>query len=58
MQIELLKAHVHAGIAHPPGAVIALDDDLARWLVDSGVARAATAQPTPKPTSRFEEKSQ
>lgn len=60
MQIELLKPHVHAGIAYPAGSVIALDEDLAKWLLDTGIARAfatpATVQPTPKPISRNEEK--
>ncbi len=53
-RIELLKTHTHAGIAYPPGAVIALDGDLARWLVKTGVARQLVP-PTPKPLSRNEE---
>jgi hypothetical protein len=53
--VELLKPHTHTGIAYPPGAVIALDDDLAKWLVDAGIAR--TVQPIPKPIPRNEEKS-
>jgi hypothetical protein len=61
MQLELLKPHTHTGIAYPPGAVLALDDDLAQWLVDAGIARAvsqpATVPPTLKPVSRNEEKS-
>lgn len=56
MQIELLKPHVHACSPYPPGAVIALDEDLAKWLVDTGIARALTAQQTPKPIPRNEEK--
>lgn len=59
--VELLKPHTHTGIAYPPGAVIALDDDLAQWLMDAGIARAAsqpaTAPSAPKPVSRNEEKS-
>lgn len=59
--VELLKPHTHTGIGYPPGAVIALDDDLAQWLMDAGIARAASlpaiAQPVPKPVSRNEEKS-
>ena len=55
MQVELLKPHTHTGIAYPPGAVIALDDDLAKWLMDAGIARAV--QPIPKPIPRNEEKS-
>lgn len=61
MQIELLKPHTHAGIAYPPLAVIALDADLAQWLIDTGVARAiatpAIVEPNLKPLSRNEEKS-
>lgn len=55
MKIELLKPHTHAGTSYPPGAVIALDDDLARWLVDTGVARFPV---TPKSLHKHEEKSQ
>lgn len=60
MQIELLKPHTHAGRIHPPGAVIALDDDLARWLVDTGVARVPLSlqSPKPKPLPHSEEQSQ
>jgi len=53
--VELLKPHTHTGIAYPPGAVIALDDDLAQWLVDAGIARPV--QPIPKTIPRNEEKS-
>lgn len=58
--IELLKPHTHAGIAYPPRAVIALDADLAQWLVDTGIARVSattTSEPGPKPFTRNEEKS-
>lgn len=58
MQIELLKPHVHAGVACAPGAVLSLDTDLAQWLVASGVARshpatdnAVSAQKSQSPTS-------
>lgn len=57
MQVELLKPHTHACTAYPLGAVIALDEDLAKWLVDAGIARAVTAQQTLKPINRNEEKS-
>lgn len=61
MQIELLKPHTHAGISYPPLAVIALDADLAQWLIDTGVARKlitpVPVEPNPKPFSRNEEKS-
>ena len=55
MKIELLKPHTHAGKAYPPGAVIALDDDLARWLLDTGVTRIPITQ---KSLPKHEEKSQ
>lgn len=64
-KIELLKLHTHAGVACQPGAVITLDDDLACWLVDMGVARVVASptasQPAPHPhrisNSPIEEKS-
>ncbi|MDP2431460.1 MAG: hypothetical protein Q8O33_05465 [Pseudomonadota bacterium] len=60
MHVELLKLHTHAGVAQQPGAVIALDDDLARWLVDTGVARVSIVPQNtkPKPHSHTEEQSQ
>lgn len=61
MQIVLLKPHAHAGIVHAPGAQLILDDDLAQWLVDSGIASAVPASTQDntliqKPLSRSEEK--
>jgi hypothetical protein len=52
-QIELLKPHTHAGVDHAPGAVIELDNDLARWLIDLGTARPAPDAPAqlPLPTA-------
>ena len=47
MQLELLKPHTHAGVDHAPGAVIELDDDLARWLIDLAAARPLHTTPTP-----------
>jgi len=55
-QVELLKPHTHAGVDHAPGAVIELDDDLARWLSDLGIARPVL-DAAAKPHSKFEEKS-
>lgn len=45
MQLELLQPHTHAGVDLAPGAVIELDDDLARWLIDLATARPARATP-------------
>ena len=45
MQLELLQPHTHAGVAHAPGAVIELDDDLARWLIDLAAAHPLRATP-------------
>ena len=56
MQVELLKPHVHAGVLYPAGAVIALDEDLAKWLLDTGIARNAVPPTIPKPIRRTEEK--
>lgn len=44
--VELIKPHTHVGKSLAPGARIALDDELARWLVEAGVARAVPAAPT------------
>jgi hypothetical protein len=65
MQVELLKSHTHAGVARQPGAVIALDDDRAQWLLDTGVARVVSSPaatklaplPHRKSNSPIEEKS-
>lgn len=70
MQVELLKPHMHAGIAYPPLTVVAMEADLAQWLIDTGVARVvvindlatpstkpAPVEHNPKPFSRNEEKS-
>ncbi|MDO8892327.1 MAG: hypothetical protein Q7V00_10815 [Sulfurimicrobium sp.] len=57
MQVELLKPHTHASTVYPPGGVIALDEDLAKWLVDTGIARPTSDHQTPKPINRNEEKS-
>ena len=56
--IELLKPHVHAGTTYPPGAVLTLEDDLAHWLIDTGVARAALVRQRPKPLPQLEEPSE
>jgi hypothetical protein len=45
MQLELLQPHTHAGVDLAPGAVIELDDDLARWLIDLAAARPVRAIP-------------
>ncbi|TCS70766.1 hypothetical protein EDC61_11493 [Sulfuritortus calidifontis] len=42
MNIELTQPHTHAGEIYPPGATLDLPDDAARWLIDKGVARAAS----------------
>jgi hypothetical protein len=57
-QVELLKPHTHVGAKLAPGAVIELDDDLARWLTDIGTARPAVSAPAAKTATKSEEKSQ
>ena len=47
MHVELLKPHTHAGVGLAPGAILELDDDLARWLIALETARPARATPTP-----------
>lgn len=46
MRVELLKAHTHAGITYAPLSVIVLDADVAKWLIDAGVARAIVMNAT------------
>lgn len=54
-RVQLQQAHNHAGKECLPGEVIEVDDDLAEWLVYSGVAAsiqdaadlAADFQPEP-----------
>ena len=49
--LKLLQAHDHAGKEYLPGDVIEVDDDLAEWLIHSGVAApiqdATDSQPEP-----------
>ena len=53
--LKLLQAHDHAGKEYLPGDVIEVDDDLAEWLTQGGVAtsiqddagHAANSQPEP-----------
>ena len=54
-RVQLLQAHNHAGKECLPGEVIEVDDDLAEWLTQGGVATsiqdetgpAADFQPEP-----------
>ena len=41
MRIEVLQPHTHAGVPYAPGAILNIDHDLARWLIERGVARPA-----------------
>ncbi len=43
--IELLKPHRHAGRDYPPGAVLRLQPDQAKWLCALGRARPADIKP-------------
>jgi hypothetical protein len=54
MQLELLKPHTHAGVDHAPGAILELDDDLARWLIDLAAARPVRALPVQDPLPTLE----
>ena len=49
MNIELLKAHRHAGRDCQSGDVLSLDDDLANWLISIGVAKRTSTKPESKP---------
>lgn len=53
--IELLKPHTHAGTLLERGDVIDLPADLARWLIDAGIAQPHKVVPTSKPLSKTEE---
>lgn len=48
-EVELVKPHTHAGRLLAPGARITVQDALARWLIEAGVARtlARTLPRTP-----------
>ncbi len=50
-RITLIQPHTHGGVYHPPGEAIEVDDFSAQWLINNGVARAATVD-APKPESR------
>ncbi|MDP2432013.1 MAG: hypothetical protein Q8O33_08280 [Pseudomonadota bacterium] len=47
--VELLKHHTHAGREYQPRDRIELDTSLARWLVDSGVARPVLVSDPDRP---------
>ena len=47
--VELLKPHTHAGHEHLPRERIELDTALARWLVDTGVARPVLVSDPDRP---------
>ena len=48
LKVELLKDHEHAGQPHKAGALLDLDTDTARWLIEQGVARSAATEPKPR----------
>lgn len=51
--VELLKPHTHAGRQYRPRERIELDTALARWLVETGVARPyLVSDPDPPPQAR------
>lgn len=51
--VELLKPHTHAGRQYQPRERIELDTALARWLVETGVARPyIVSDPDPPPQAR------
>jgi hypothetical protein len=52
--VRLIRHHTHAGVLHKPGDRITLPDAAARWLIDSGMARAARQDPKPTRTPRKE----
>jgi len=44
MKIVLLKEHEHAGHKYPVGAQLNPEPDTANWLIERGVARAASVK--------------
>ncbi len=52
--VELLKPHTHAGTTLEPGDVIDLQADLARWLIDAGIAKPHHAASAAKPMTKTE----
>jgi len=45
MNIELIKTHSHEGRGLAPGAVLALDERQATWLIELGIAKRASPKP-------------
>lgn len=41
MTVKLIKKHTDAGVQYEPGAILALDDTAAEFLVKAGVAEEA-----------------
>jgi len=54
-KIELQKPHTHGGTLLEPGDVIDLPSDLARWLVEAGIAKPYKAIPATKPQPKSED---
>jgi len=46
MKLELLKDHEHAGRQYRVGASLDTNADTARWLIEHGVAKAASVKPS------------
>jgi len=47
MTVELLKPHTHAGRPCAPGDLLDVDEATARWLIEQGVAKAASEPKKP-----------
>ena len=45
--IKLLRTHTHSGVAYFPGAVIEVDENSARWIVQHGIGIVAREDPVP-----------
>lgn len=47
-KIELLQEHEHEGQTHPVGAVLELDADSARWLIEQNRAKSVKTERKPR----------
>jgi hypothetical protein len=50
--VTLSKAHTDAGLEYQPGDTLDVDEATAQWLIEHGVAEAATDPKPNKPTRK------
>jgi hypothetical protein len=52
--VTLLKPHTDAGADYAPGGLLDVDEPTAQWLIEHGVAEAASEPEPKKPTRKGE----